>query len=76
MHEEMINQKIEREAQMLFRTRNELGGGDLLDHIDQYSDRFKNTMKNQFQSSFVSSGTVTTGRKEATVTFIKKIDGE
>ena len=72
--EEMINQKIAREAQLLFQANN--GGGNILDRMDEYSERFKDTMKAQFNQTFVSSGKVQTTAKEATVTFIKKGDGE
>ena len=40
--------------------------------MDEYSERFKDTMKAQFNQTFVSSGKVQTTAKEATVTFIKK----
>ena len=69
-----VNQKIQREAESLMQMRRSFGGEDLLDRLDQYSDRFKETMKSQFNSSFVSSGAVLTGPKEATVTYLKKGD--
>ncbi|CDW84857.1 dead-box atp-dependent rna helicase 24-like [Stylonychia lemnae] len=69
--EEMINQKIAREAQLLFSQNN---GGNILDHMDEYSERFKDTMKMQFNQTFVSSGKVQTTTKEATVTFVTKGD--
>ncbi len=45
---------------------------NLLDNLDQYNERFKESMKAKFQSSFVASGIENKARKEATVTFIKK----
>lgn len=39
----MINQKIEREAKMLFSSRKE--GEDIFERLDEYSNRFKETMK-------------------------------
>lgn len=40
-----VNQKIQREAEALMQMRRGFGGEDLLDRLDQYSDRFKETMK-------------------------------
>ena len=71
-----ITQKIQREADSLIQMRQKFGGENLLDRLDQYSDRFKETMKAQFNSSFVSSGAVLTGPKEATVTFLKKTESQ
>eukprot|EP00347_Sterkiella_histriomuscorum_P009775 403339941 len=78
--EEMINQKIAREAELYFN-RGGLGGGtfgstenqgDVFDNMDQFSDRLKDQMKAKFSQNFISSGKVQTTSKEATVTFIKK----
>lgn len=68
-----VNEKIRREAQMMMDTRRIVGNsGDILDRLDEYSDRFKDTMKAKFAMNFVSSGEVTTAKNEATVTFVKK----
>jgi hypothetical protein len=70
-----VNEKIRREAQMMMETRRMVGrSGDILDRLDEYSDRFKDTMKAKFVMNFVSSGEVTTVKKEASVTFVKKPD--
>jgi hypothetical protein len=70
-----VNEKIRREAQMMMETRRMVGRpGDILDRLDEYSDRFKDTMKAKFSMNFVSSGEVTTVKKEASVTFVKKPD--
>ena len=59
---------------MMIEARQLMGGtGDVFDRIDEYSDRFKDTMKAKFAQSFVSSGEINTARKEATVTFVKKV---
>jgi hypothetical protein len=47
-------------------------GNDILDNLDQYNERFKESMKAKFQSNFVASGVENKTRKEATVTFVKK----
>jgi hypothetical protein len=70
-----VNEKIRREAQMMMETRRIVGNtGDILDRLDEYSDRFKDTMKAKFAMNFVSTGEVTTAKKEATVTFVTKPD--
>ncbi len=44
-----VNEKIRREAQMMMETRRMVGKtGDILDRLDEYSDRFKDTMKAKF----------------------------
>ena len=71
-----VNEKIRKEAQMMMEARQIMGSrsGDMLDRLDEYSDRFKDTMKAKFAQSFVSSGEINTAKKEATVTFIKRPD--
>jgi len=69
--EEIVNQKIMREAEILLGNKNYLQG-DPFDRLDALQDTFKQTMKSQFQTSFVSSGNVQTTKKEATITFAKK----
>ena len=75
-YENQIEEKIRKEAELIFQTRREMGGENILDRLDVYSDRFKLSMKNQFRSSFVSSGTINTAKKEATITFIKKQEAQ
>lgn len=70
-----VKEKILREAQMMMETRRIVGNtGEILDRLDEYSDRFKDTMKAKFAMNFVSTGEVTTAMKEATITFVKKLD--
>ena len=70
-----VNEKIRREAQIMMDTRRIVGNsGDILDRLDEYSDRFKDTMKAKFAMNFVSSGEVTTAKNEATITFVKKAE--
>lgn len=70
---ERAKQKIMREAHMIMQARDRMReNDDILERLDEYSERFKDTMKAKFESSFVSSGAINTGKKEATVTFIKK----
>jgi hypothetical protein len=48
------------------------GSDDIFERLDQFSEKFKQGMKAQFYCSFVSSGHVETGKKEATVTYSSK----
>lgn len=69
---ESVEARIEREAQEIIRIGGFGRGNDILDSLDQYNERFKESMKAKFQSSFVASGVENKARKEATVTFVKK----
>ncbi|TNV85523.1 hypothetical protein FGO68_gene1017 [Halteria grandinella] len=69
---EAINQKIRREAEMMIQQKKIFAGENVLDRLDQYSEQFKQSMKATFSNNFVQTGTVQTGRKEATVTYMKK----
>ena len=69
---ESLEARIEREAQEIIRMGGFGRGQDILDNLDQYNERFKESMKAKFQSNFVASGVENKARKEATVTFVKK----